>query len=285
MKKTTIMFTALLLSVGATAVVAANDSDSKGVNQTSFNDSGENIVLQSTVQNNGETTTQKKDGLITKEEAKKAALSVLDGDIKEVERDKEDGRLIYEVEVLFEGEEYDFDIDTYTAEVIEIDDDLLKTPVANEMKITVEEAKEIANDLVPNSKIDDIELKKEKGIYVYDIELELNDEDGDLYLDANTGEVIKLDGDIMKEMERMTTKSKSGNESHNGKTNESTSYISKEEATKIALDYLGEGTLDEVERKIKSGNVLYEVEIEIHDDDVEVYVDAVTGDVLYVDWD
>ncbi|MED1562600.1 hypothetical protein AJ85_05830 [Alkalihalobacillus alcalophilus ATCC 27647 = CGMCC 1.3604] len=285
MKKTTIMFTALLLSVGATAVVAANDSDSKGGNQTPLSDSGESIVLQSTVQNIGETTVQKKDGLITKEEAKKAALAVLDGKIKEVERDKEDGRLIYEVEVLFEGEEYDFDIDAYTAEVIEIDDDLLKTPVANEMKITVEEAKEIANKLVPNSKIDDIDLKKERGIYLYDIELELNDEDGDLYLDANTGEVIKLDGDIMKEMERMTTKSKSSSESNNGKTNESTSYISKEEAAKIALDYLGEGKLDEVERKIKSGNVLYEVEIEIHDDDVEVYVDAITGNVLYVDWD
>jgi uncharacterized membrane protein YkoI len=63
--------------------------------------------------------------IISLEEAKKIALGAFSGEIEDIELDKEDGRLIYEVEIERGDKEAKIEIDAYTGEVIiiEIDED------------------------------------------------------------------------------------------------------------------------------------------------------------------
>lgn len=58
--------------------------------------------------------------------------------------------------------------------------------------ISPEEAIEIALDEFPG-KVDDIELDKEDGRLIYEIEIERNDMEADLEIDAYTGEIIVIE--------------------------------------------------------------------------------------------
>jgi|SRR5690625_4405525 len=70
---------------------------------------------KSTSKNNHEKT------VISMEKAIQIALSEFPGKVHEAELDRDDGRLIYEIEIKGNGEEADFDIDAYTGEIISIE--------------------------------------------------------------------------------------------------------------------------------------------------------------------
>lgn len=63
--------------------------------------------------------------VISVEEAKKIALKAFPGEIDDIDLDKEDGRLVYEIEIEREDQEAEILIDAYTGEIIimEIDED------------------------------------------------------------------------------------------------------------------------------------------------------------------
>ncbi|GAE35638.1 PepSY domain-containing protein [Halalkalibacter akibai] len=67
--------------------------------------------------------------------------------------------------------------------------------------------------------------------------------------------------------------------------NQSSDLITPEEAGEIALDYLGTGMIEEIELEQKKGRLAYEVEIDTYDEDGDIYVDARTGEILYVEDD
>lgn len=84
----------------------------------------ENSVSEST----GNNSNVENDGMmasagITEEEAKKIALEQVPGateeDFLEFGRDFDDGRLIYEVEILYDQKEYDFEIDAQDGSILE----------------------------------------------------------------------------------------------------------------------------------------------------------------------
>ncbi|ADC50303.1 MULTISPECIES: PepSY domain-containing protein [Alkalihalophilus] len=279
MKKWVAIFSSALLAGGAAVGVSASDA-------------GKFVSYENTVATNTETVTEKDDNQakdqITKEEAVKAAQAILGGSVKEVELDREEGKLIYEVELYFNGNDYDFDIDAITGDVLSIDDDLLKTPVKNQMKVNVGEAKREALSLFDKAGIKDVELEMKDGRFVYEIEVKVAGEDGDVYIDATTGEVLYIEEDIrnkaISQGANVDHKERSSQESTN-KSDHDSIKITKEQAVKTALNHVGGGTIDEVELDREDGILVYEIEIEQDGQEVEVDVDAATGEIVSVDWD
>jgi len=73
----------------------------------------------------GAQTSYSAEAKISYERAKEIALATVGGGtVKEIELDRENGRLVYEVEVKYNGREYEIDIDAITGEIVKykIDD-------------------------------------------------------------------------------------------------------------------------------------------------------------------
>ncbi|UTR12830.1 PepSY domain-containing protein [Evansella sp. LMS18] len=292
MKKLTLILTGAFI-IGGTSMMAFAGDDVREANVPAANLS---TTAETSEVKNGDDGD--KAGQISKEEAASIALGMLDGKVEEVELDREDGILIYEVEIDYRGNDYDFDIDAQTGEVLKIDDDLLKTPLADSVSVSVEEAVDIVREQFPDGEVDDIELEVKNSRFVYEIEVEVSDEDGDVYVDAETGEIVKIDSDLKK----VSVKTDKTNTSVSAASTDSASdesgkapkasgnadsgeQISAQQAGEIALNHIGKGYIDDIELKKKKGTLMYEVEIEFGDDDAEVYIDAFTGEVIYVDYD
>ena len=60
-------------------------------------------------------------GILTEDQAKEIALSRIHGSVIGFESEREGGRLIYEVEMISEGENVGIEIDAKTGEVLEIE--------------------------------------------------------------------------------------------------------------------------------------------------------------------
>ena len=68
---------------------------------------------------------------------------------------------------------------------------LASQAVAENPKITSEQAKEIALKNSKNGKFKEIELKHKNGVLVYDVEIAEGFMDREFLIDANTGEILR----------------------------------------------------------------------------------------------
>ncbi|MCR6105257.1 PepSY domain-containing protein [Salipaludibacillus agaradhaerens] len=285
MKRLTIVLTVIFAIGGTAAVSLATNNTENEVGQV---DLAEIDTDPTTANLDGEVTDKSltkgketnEEARISADEAVAIAQAELDGKLGDIELDTEDGRLVYEIELEYEGDDYDFKVDAYTGEIIKIDDDLLNTSISDDVSISVQEAKNIIKELIPDGKIDDIELEKKEGRYVYEIDVDYRDEDGDIYIDAETGEVLKIEDDLAIFLDHVEATSEL--ESYD-KPHADGERISYEKAKKIALDYVGQGYVDDIELEVEKGMLLFEVEVESNNGDVDVYIDAYTGDVAHVD--
>ena len=95
------------------------DGDDTLFNENGTED-GTNASTNADTANNSQNPTNT---IITEDDAKKIALEQVPGaaeeHIREFDRDYDDGRLKYEVEIFFEDKEYDFDIDAKDGTILE----------------------------------------------------------------------------------------------------------------------------------------------------------------------
>ncbi|WP_062046570.1 PepSY domain-containing protein [Bacillus sp. JCM 19034] len=79
----------------------------------------------------------------------------------------------------------------------------VSTEFGNEMEegplVTVKDAKELVLAQFENSHFKELELEKDNGRYVYEIEIKVDGKDGDVYVDAMNGEIIYIDDDLLKD--------------------------------------------------------------------------------------
>lgn len=142
-----------------------------------------------------------------------------------------------------------------------------------EQRITLEDAKHIALNHVENGVITEAEVERERGHVVYEIEVKTNEFEHELKINQE-GKIIK------EEREKRDDDDKK-------KQQDVSAMIGVDKAKAIALNEVN-GTIDDIELEREDGLYVYEVEIERDnndDDDVTVYIDAITGKVLYVEWD
>src|SRR5690625_201883 len=129
--------------------------------------------------------------------------------------------------------------------------------------LSIDEVKEIAL-AEQDGHIDDIELETDDGYTYYEVEIENHDAEYDIYIEAYTGEVLKVEID-------------DDNNSKNNKALEN--IISSEEAMKIAVDTVG-GKVIELELDEDDNHYEYELELKTNNGEVEMTIDAVTGEIL-----
>ena len=120
--------------------------------------------------------------------------------MKKIHLDRENGRMVYEGEIYYNGQEYEFDIDAVTGDIVkwkvdEISNNsgYINNNVNNSQTITMEKAKSIALAQVPGanqSHFGKIELDHDHGRAVYEIEIFYNNSKYEFDIDASTGQII-----------------------------------------------------------------------------------------------
>lgn len=127
---------------------------------------------------------------ISEQQAKDIALKEAQGgQITRFNLDKENGRMVYEVEVMNGNVEKDYEIDAETGAIVKLDQEHNNS--VNNPKISYDKAKEIALKQSKNGKFKEIELKHEKGVLVYDVVIEEGLIDREVFIDANTGAILR----------------------------------------------------------------------------------------------
>ncbi|MGD6873864.1 PepSY domain-containing protein [Sutcliffiella horikoshii] len=156
-------------------------------------------------------------------------------------------------------------------------------PSGEKAGITLAEASDIVLAKVENGVIHEAEKDRENGRLVYEIEVKNEEYEFEFKVDAENGEIIKEERE-----ERRGQKAATGENGNTENAAKDEAVISIGEAKGIAKKEVP-GELEDIELERENGKLVYEVEIKNHqngdDDDVTVYVDAITGKVLYVEWD
>lgn len=155
-------------------------------------------------------------------------------------------------------------------------------PSGEKTSVTLTEATEIVLAKVENGVLTEAEKDRENGRLVYEMEVENDEYEFEFKVDAENGEIIKE-----KREERRGKKAVTGENGTKENAAKNEAVITVEQAKETALKEV-DGKLDGIELERENGQLVYEVEVETAqngDDDVTVYVDAITGKVLYVEWD
>ena len=116
------------------------------------------------------------------------------GQITKFKLDRENGRMVYEIEVMDGNIERDYEIDAETGAIVKLEQEQKNhgnNNSVNNPKISYDKAKEIALKNSKNGKFKEIELKHKNGVLVYDVEIAEGFADREFLIDANTGEIIK----------------------------------------------------------------------------------------------
>ena len=116
------------------------------------------------------------------------------GQITKFKIDKENGKMVYEIEVMDGNIEKDYEIDAETGAILKMEQEQKGNKNAgsvNNPKISYDKAKEIALKQSKNGKFKEIELKHKNGVLVYDVEIAEGFMDREFLIDANTGEILR----------------------------------------------------------------------------------------------
>ncbi len=116
--------------------------------------------------------------------------------VKDVELDfegkGENRRYYYEIEVVFNGREYDYHVDANTGEIIRCAEDVVTREVIGEQR-----ALEIAFEYFSVAKSEargiEVKLEKDDGRLIYEVEFKIKSMEYEIEIDAVTGEVLDSD--------------------------------------------------------------------------------------------
>ncbi|CAI6080484.1 putative protein YkoJ [Paenibacillus sp. JJ-100] len=154
------------------------------------------------------------DKMLTVSQAKAIALKVVEGKVDDVDLERRNGQTFYEVEIDRKGvPDLTVRLDAYTGKVLEVvreddfdddDDDsrdngtngVSNSSAASQVKLTVDQASNIALKQVTGGKVTKVELDRDNGRYVYEIELRTAQGEADVDIDAGTGKVLSFDQDF-----------------------------------------------------------------------------------------
>ena len=94
------------------------------------------------------------------------------GQITKFKLDRENGRMVYEIEVMDGNIERDYEIDAETGAIVKLEQEQKNhgnNNSVNNPKISYDKAKEIALKNSKNGKFKEIELKHKNGVLLYDV--------------------------------------------------------------------------------------------------------------------
>lgn len=207
--------------------------------------------------------------------------------------DQDDGYYVYEVSLTVDGSRVSLDIHPKTGDILEkeIDYHYISPDTAAQTSASLigdEKARTLALKQVPDAVITDLDLEKESGILVYEIELYKDGYEYDLILNAQTGEKIYLSShkDVWDDNRSISwdhhEAADSGSKSRQDSRQRSTvsPAISLEQAKQLLLDKVPGAQIKELELDTDDGRLIYEGELRKGRMEYEFEMDANTGSFL-----
>ena len=231
---------------------------------------------------------------IGREAALQAALNQLNASAEditatEIDLDFDDGVMVYEVELIYQGREYEFEIDAKTGNSLydvpfvpsEPVEDPAPVVTPNDSFIPADQAKEAALDhagvKAENAKNAQCELDRDDGTVHYDVDFEANGYEFDYEIDATTGKVLKSEKERDDDVPATTKPATQTN-------TDADTVIGKDRAKEIALNHAGVKTSNarglECELDRERNRLVYEVEFESEGYEYSYEIDANDGSVI-----
>ena len=170
--------------------------------------------------------------------------------VLEQETDREDG--IYELEIVIEGVAYEFEVDSRTGEIREVDREIDRPAESKPASITLEEAKAIAygHAGVPEAQALDKSQERDDGVFEIDFEYAGFEYDYDI---APDGTIVNVE----KEPEPTAPA-----ETQPGPTEPKSDRISLEEAKAIAYGHAGVSEADARDKSYEADDGRYEIDFD-----------------------
>ena len=270
---------------GNTYLPAQQLASAVGYNATS-DDNSVSLTRKNTV-----STFPAASGDIGSEKAKSIALNhagVTSSTAKfvKVERDRDDGRLLYEVEFYAGNKEYDYEILAADGTILSYDADIegYRIPSSTSTSSTdigAEKAKKIALQHAGVSASNAVFVKAEReyddGRLTYDVDFYAGNKEYDYEILASNGTILSYDADI------------EGYRIPSSTSTSSSGYISVERAKEIALQHAGLSSsgvnFDKAEFDHDDGRAEYEIEFHHNFREYEYTIDAASGTILEAERD
>lgn len=184
------------------AVTQTDEQGASSVNSDDASGSSVNTVIgtdKTSSDDGGTTAANSSDGYLSEEEASAIALAQVDGatenDLR-IKRDTDDGKNIYEISILYDNIEYDFEIDAQTGTILEQSSEMEEDNWINSQNssnyISEDEAKNIALGQVDGASESDLRIHKDNddGKDIYEGSIVYNDMEYEFEIDAATGSII-----------------------------------------------------------------------------------------------
>ena len=270
---------------GNTYLPAEQLASAVGYNATSDDDS---VSLTKKV---AATSTRTSSTDIGAEKAKEIALhhagvSASNAVFVKAERERDDGRLTYDVDFYAGNKEYDYEILAADGTILSYDADIegYRIPSSTSTSSTdigAEKAKEIALQHAGVSASNAVFVKAERerddGRLTYDVDFYAGNKEYDYEILAADGTILSYDADI--EGYRIPSSTSSS----------SSGYISVERAKEIALQHAGLSSsgvnFDKAEFDHDDGRAEYEIEFHHNFREYEYTIDAASGTILEAERD
>lgn len=218
----------------------------------------------------------------TQEEALEIALTDAGIDEKDVARsrvelDYDDRTLVYDVEFYTGDEEYDYEIDAKTGDILSVDREIerdFRDLRNSDAEYTKEEALEIALEdaELKEEDIDKsrVELDRDDGFLTYNVEFYVGNEEYDYEIDASTGRILDVDYEIENDFINAEAEG---------------AVISEAEAEEIALENVPGASSEDVFIKLErdDGHLIYEGDILYNGMEYEFEINAESG--MIISWE
>ncbi|MFB4211612.1 PepSY domain-containing protein [Shouchella sp. JSM 1781072] len=199
------------------------------------------------------------------EQAVKQAEDFVGGKMVKAKQDTDDGKDVFEIDVRTNKETFEFTFDQHSGNITEIDGNLLVAESQAKPALSQEEAENRAKEESGLTDVKEIELELENEKLIYKIEFTLHDEDTDIIIDAETGDVLSMD----EEMETPSLESRAE------------SQLSLEEVNTILQSAFGNDVnVIESELDYDDGVAVYELEAIIDNTEYDIDIHAETGEIL-----
>ena len=218
--------------------------------------------------------------IIDEESAKQIAISFAFNDdfanqnidFLKIKLDYEKGTFVYEIEFVANNNEYEFEINAYTGDIIDVEMDVhddKKLPETSNFISQEEALKKLKDYLKQDFIVLEVDVEKEnvngQKVYYYEFEIKIGNKKIEYIVDAQTG----------------TINSKNQDDNHHDYTDV---LISKDQAKEAILNKFPNAQIKDIELEDKglgaNKKYYYEVEIILNGREYDYYVDAKTGEVF-----
>ncbi|MCI9645760.1 MAG: hypothetical protein HFH40_02925 [Lachnospiraceae bacterium] len=210
-------------------------------------------------------------GITKASQAKKLAKKQVKGATSiKVKKERDNGVLVYQVELVKGKKEYELAYRASDGKLISQSWELRKAYVkkGSGKLIGLKKCKSLAKKQVSNGKIVKAVKKRSKGIDLYDIKMQKSNKKYELKYHARTGKLLEYEWELISKNTSSNTKEK---------------YISEEQAKQAALETAGGGSVVKIKFTTDDGIKVYEIDIINGNYEYEITVHAETGKILDVD--